>query len=100
MGRVELQGAGPEVRTWIGAFNHGLATSTRFSQSYHLHHQMRLPLSCSIAAALVGDLGRLTIKNSFMSVKDDHGVEVATKGGIPAVVDVMEVSIESVKLSR
>lgn len=53
-----------------------------------------------VAAALVGDLGRLTIKNSFLSVKDGLGGEVSTKGGIPAVVDAMKVSIESVKLSR
>lgn len=53
-----------------------------------------------VAAALVGDLGRLTIKNSFLSVKDSLDGEVTTNGGIPAVVDAMKVSIESVKLSR
>ena len=59
-----------------------------------------LPLSCFITAALVGDLGHLIIKNSFQAVKDGHGGEVTSKTGIPAVVDVMEVVIESVKLSR
>ena len=87
------------MRTWIGAFNHDLLPAHDFLKATTSTIKCT-SLSCSIAAALVGDLGRLTIKNSFLSVKDDHGVEVTTKGGIPAVVDVMEVSIESVKLSR
>lgn len=65
-----------------------------------LSHTSSLSLSCFVTAALVGNLGRLTIKNSFRSVQDGRGGEVTTKTGIPAVVDAMEVVIESVKLSR
>ena len=59
-----------------------------------------LCVSCLSAAALVGDLGHLTIKNNFLCVKDDLGDQLTTEGGIPAVVDEMKVSIESAKLSR